>query len=191
MDKDTAFISEFLRASESKEGYLFPDTYLFPKEASASSIVAKMVGTYNNKTKNLKNQSGLTNKDAVILASLIERETKTNEERPMVAGIMLNRLNAGMPLQIDASVQYAVGTAKDWWPILTLDDISTVSPYNTYKNKGLPPAPIANPGLSSLEAAFAPEDSDYWYYIHDPDGVIHYARTLAEHNSNIAKYLGR
>ena len=191
LGKDSLFIEDFLEAAADKEGYLFPDTYLFPREASATSIVDKMVSTFENKTGNMTNKSGLSFDDVVTLASLIERETKTNQERPIVAGIMLNRLSAGMPLQIDASVQYAVGTKRDWWPILSLDDILTMSPYNTYENKGLPPAPIANPGLSSLQAAFSPEDNDYWYYIHDPNGQIHYAKTLAEHNLNIAKYLDR
>lgn len=191
LNKDDSFVSEFLIASEGKEGYLFPDTYLFPRDVSASTIVTKMENTFENKMKNLKNDSGLSDKDVITLASLIERETKTDEERPIVAGIMMNRLNAGMPLQIDAAVQYAVGTSKNWWPILTLDDLSIKSPYNTYKNKGLPPAPIASPGLSSLKAAFSPEANDYWYYIHDPKGIIHYATTLSEHNSNISKYLSK
>lgn len=200
LGKDQSFISDFLNASEGKEGYLFPDTYLFPREATASQIVSKMEITFENKTKDIKNNSGLSFEEVVVLASLIERETKTEGERPVVAGIMLNRLDAGMPLQIDAAVQYAVANNKcqtvnakcsDWWPILTLDDLSIKSPYNTYKNKGLPNAPIASPGLSSLKAAFSPEANDYWYYIHDPKGVIHYATTLSEHNSNIAKYLGR
>jgi UPF0755 protein len=96
-----------------------------------------------------------------------------------------------MPLQVDATVQYAVGTSKDWWPILTLEDLKVNSLYNTYKYAGLPPGPIANPGLSSLKAAFNPAQTDYLYYIHDPTGQIHYAKTLAEQNANIAKYLGK
>lgn len=189
LGKDDAFVTDFLKDSSGKEGYLFPDTYLFPREASVSAIVKKMTSTFDNKTKDLTNKSGLSFEDVVVLASLVERETKTDEERPIVAGIILNRLSVGMPLQIDASVQYSVGTLKDWWPILSLDDISTPSSYNTYENTGLPPAPIANPGLSSLKAAFSPQDSEYWYYIHDSEGQIHYAKTLSEHNSNIAKYL--
>ena len=108
-----------------------------------------------------------------------------------MAGIIINRLNLGMPLQVDASVQYAVGTSKDWWPILSLADLKINSPYNTYKFTGLPPTPIANPGLSSLKAAFNPAVTDYLYYIHDSTGQIHYAKTLAEHNANVAKYIGK
>jgi UPF0755 protein len=192
LGKDTVFTDEFLQASKGKEGYLFPDTYLFPTEASASAIVKKMTDTFNSKTQNLKPVgSNLTFSESVILASIIERETKTDTERPVVAGILINRLDAGMPLQVDASVQYAVGASKNWWPILSLADLKTDSRYNTYKYQGLPPAPIANPGLSSLTATFAPIANDYWYYIHDPSGQIHYAKTLAEHNANVRKYLGK
>ncbi len=192
LSKKGTFIDEFLFASKGKEGYLFPDTYLFPLDSSASAIVKKMTDTFSAKTLGLSPKgSNLTFAETVTLASLLERETKTDAERPVVAGILLNRLNAGMPLQVDAAVQYAVGTSKNWWPILSLADLKINSPYNTYKFAGLPPAPIASPGLSSLKAAFAPTASDYWYYIHDSEGIIHYAKTLAEHNANIAKYLGK
>jgi UPF0755 protein len=190
LDKDTVFYNELIQASRGKEGYLFPDTYLFPLDASASAIVKKMNDTFTVKTQGLiPAGSGLTFSQSVILASILERETKTDTERPIVAGIMLNRIQMRMPLQVDASVQYAVGTSKDWWPILSLADLKINSPYNTYKFAGLPPAPIANPGLSSLKAAFNPAATDFLYYIHDSTGQIHYARTLAEHNANVAKYL--
>lgn len=192
LDKDSNFVSEFLASSKGEEGYLFPDTYLFPKDASASSVVKRMIATFNAKTSGFEPKgSDLSFAETVTVASLLERETKTDAERPMVAGIILNRLNAGMPLQIDASVQYAVGTSKNWWPILTLEDLKINSPYNIYKFKGLPPGPIASPGISSLKAAFSPTANDYWYYIHDTSGQIHYAKTLSEHNANIAKYLGK
>jgi UPF0755 protein len=191
LGKDNAFVADFLKASQGKEGYLFPDTYLFPRDASVSAIVGEMTDTFVSKTKNLVNNSGLSFDQAIILASLLERETKTDAERPIVAGILIKRLEAGWPLQTDASVQYAVGTPADWWPILTLDDLSIKSPYNTYKNRGLPPTPIAGPGLSSIKAALNPTESGYWYYIHDTSGQIHYAETISEQNANIAKYLGK
>jgi UPF0755 protein len=192
LDKDDTFVTEFMQSSKGKEGYLFPDTYLFPKEASASAIVKRMEATFKSKTSEFTpKNSNLTFSEAVTLASILERETKTDTERPIVAGILLNRIEAGMPLQVDASVQYAVGTSKNWWPILTLEDLKINSSYNTYKFRGLPPGPIASPGLSSIEAVMNPEKSDFWYYIHDSDGKIHYAKTLAEHNANIAKYLGK
>jgi len=192
LDKNQAFTNEFLEASKGKEGYLFPDTYLFPMDASASSIVKKMTNTFSEKTASfVPAGSDLSFAETVVLASILERETKTDTERPVVAGIMLNRLDIGMPLQVDASVQYAVGTPKNWWPILTLEDLKTASAFNTYKNAGVPPSPISNPGISSLKAMFNPEKSEYLYYIHDPTGQIHYAKTLSEHNANIAKYLGK
>lgn len=186
LNKDEEFASEFLRASDGQEGYLFPETYLFQKDVTASVIVKKMLSTFESKTANLN----LT-EDQVILASLIERETKTDDERPIVAGIMVNRLNEGMPLQIDASVQYAVGSESNWWPILSRDDLAVNSPYNIYKFSGLPPGPIASAGLTSLEAAANPAETDYWYYIHDSQGQIYYGTTLDEHNENIRKYLGK
>ncbi|MEK7470880.1 MAG: endolytic transglycosylase MltG [Patescibacteria group bacterium] len=190
LDRDQTFTDEFLVASKGKEGTLFPDTYLFPKDASASAIVAKMTSTFKSKTASLDSSgSPLSFQEKLILASIIERETKKDEERPIVAGVLMNRLNIGMALQVDAAVQYAVGTPKNWWPILTRDDLTSVSKFNTYKYAGLPPSPIANPGISSIKAAYAPKDSDYWYYIHDPKGLIHYAKTLSEHNANVSKYL--
>jgi UPF0755 protein len=203
-----AFVQEFLNAAKAKEGYLFPDTYLFPKTASASAVVNKMLATFDIKIAEL--QEGIENSDLslneiVTLASIVERETRTSEERPVVAGILINRLDINMGLAADATVQYAVANAQcpaspaggqmlkakcdDWWPILTREDIAINSPYNTYKYRGLPPTPIASPGLSSLRAAVFPEDSDYLYYLHDAKGEAHYARTLEEHNANIAKFL--
>jgi UPF0755 protein len=184
LTKDEVFTNEFLQTSKGQEGYLFPDTYLFPKSASGSAVAKKMIATFEAKTASLN----LT-KEQVVLASLVERETKTDAERPVVAGILLKRAKAGWPLQVDASVQYAVGTEANWWPILTKSDLSINSPFNSYKFPGFPPTPIANPGLSSLKAAASPASSDFWYYIHDAKGEIHYARTLEEHNANIAKYL--
>lgn len=192
LNKDEDFVTEFLNLTKGKEGYLFPDTYLFPKDASAKTIVSAMTKNFEDKTAGLD----LTY-DQVILASMLERETKTDTERPVVAGIILNRLNNSWPLQIDATVQYAIENCKlqivncQWWPILTLADLDIDSKYNTYKNTGLPPTPIASAGLSSLKASVNPEKSEYFFYIHDPSGQIHYAKTLSEHNANIRKYLGR
>lgn len=197
LDRDPTFIAEFLDASKNDEGTLFPDTYLFPKDASPSSVVNKMTRTFGAKTNSLGVSSGLNYQQRIILASILERETKTDEERPVVAGILINRLNAGMPLQVDATVQYAVATSRckmtvtscAWWEPVIKPDLEINSRYNTYKFAGLPPTPIANPGLSSINAAFDPTDSNYLYYIHDADGQIHYAKTLEEQNANVRKYL--
>lgn len=196
LGKDTVFTNEFLQVSKGKEGYLFPDTYLFPLDITVTAIVKKMADTFSTKTLGLIPQgSSLTFSEAVTLASLIERETKTDAERPVVAGIILNRIRIGMALQVDATLQYALGyqqREKTWWKKeLTDEDKKIDSPYNTYKFMGLPPAPIANPGFSSLKAAFNPVDTDYLYYIHDTTGQIHYAKTLSEHNANVAKFLSK
>jgi len=187
-----AFVQEFLASSKAKEGYLFPDTYLFPKTASASAVVNKMLATFDKKTSEFKDgisSAKLSLEDIVTLASIVERETRTDAERPVVAGILINRLDIGMGLQADATVQYAVGTPENWWPVITKQDQTSSSPYNTYKFRGLPPTPIASPGLSSLKAAIFPQENDYLYYLHDSKGQIYYARTLEEHNENVRKYL--
>jgi UPF0755 protein len=199
----STFRSEFLLNSQDLEGFLFPDTYLFPRDASASAVVKKLKSTFDAKlTPQLKEEiskSGYTLQEMVTLASLLERETKTVEERPIVAGIILNRLKAGWPLQIDATVQYAVASQKskvksqnlEWWPILTKENLEINSPYNSYKFRGLPPTPIANPGFASIKAAIEPQDSPYWFYLHDSDGKIHYAENIQEHNQNIKIFLGK
>lgn len=174
------------------EGYLFPDTYLIPKDADIEMIVNLLTTTFSKKFSTIRNNTNLTDKEIVILASLIEREAKHQEDRPLVSSVMHNRLDAGMPLQIDATVQYALGynnRDRSWWKKgLTLEDLKYVSPYNTYENPGLPPAPIANPGIAVLEAAANPADTNYLFYITDKNGVNRYATTNAEHNSNIKKY---
>ena len=192
---------EFLNLAENYEGELFPDTYLLPKEASPSVMLKFFLNNFQKKfTSDLESiltKSGLTKKEALILASLIERETKSDQDRPIVAGILLNRLRADWPLQIDATLQYALANLRcsslkndcDWWVVPTVADKKIVSPYNTYLNKGLPPAPICNPGLSSIKAVVYPQDSNYWFYISDLKGQMHYARTIEEHNANIQKYL--
>lgn len=197
LNRSSSFLTEFLDASNEFEGMLFPDTYLFPKDASASSVVNRMTRTFASKTNSLGVTSGLTYEQRIILASILERETKTDAERPVVAGILINRLNMGMPLQVDATVQYAVANTRcknqietcSWWEPVYSADLTVNSPFNTYKFAGLPPAPISNPGISSLKAAFNPTQNDYLYYIHDPSGQIHYAKTLTEQNANIQKYL--
>lgn len=172
------------------EGYLFPDTYLLPKEATIDTVVSLLRGTFDQRYQEVENNTSLTKEQLVILASLIEREARHQEDRPLVSSVMHNRLKAGMPLDIDATVQYAIGTPAKWWPVLqdAARNIAPGSPYNTYTNPGLPPGPISNPGLAVLKAAGNPADSDYLFYITDKDGVNRYAKTNAEHNANIRKY---
>lgn len=174
------------------EGYLFPETYLFPVDANIDTIITMMrTNTFDNKYSTLNiTKKGFTQNQIVTVASLIEREAKHPQDRPIIASVIYNRLELGMPLQIDATVQYAKGQVKgNWWPTITQDDYkSVVSSYNTYLNPGLPPGPISNPGLSSLEAAANPANTNYIYYITDKNGVNRYAETLSGHNANIQKY---
>lgn len=204
-EQSQTFWNEFMQESEDKEGFLFPETYLFPKEIPAKKVVAKLLSTFDSKVTNQmlnegKKNTNLSKKEIITLASILERETKTNEERPVVAGILLKRLKANWPLQADASLQYIIGNKRcakapspildcEWWKPPTAEDKTQKSPYNTYLLPGLPPAPIANPGLSPIKAVVNPQGSPYWYYLHDDEGKIHYAKTMEEHQANISKYL--
>lgn len=175
------------------EGYLFPDTYLIPKDADIEMIVRQMKGIFDQKFAVINtNNSRLTKSQIVILASLIEREAITDNEKPIIAGILINRLNAGIALQVDATIQYAKGqnaVNKKWWEPVTLEEYrSVISNYNTYLIPGLPPGPISNPGLEALRAAANPTNTDYLFYLHDKNRQIRYAKTLQEHNANIEKY---
>ena len=180
------------------EGYLFPDTYLIPKTATAKMVLSIIKNNFNNKfdesLHTLAKNKKLTEKQVLILASLVEREARQSSTRQKVASIILKRYLNDMPLQIDATVQYALGyqvDEKTWWKKdLTIDDLKIDSPYNTYKNKGLPPEPISNPSLSSIRAVInANENTPYWYYLTDKNGVMHYSVTLEEHEANVQKYL--
>jgi len=186
---------EFIRATTKLEGRLFPNTYAFAPNVTTQDVIEKLTGEFSKVTSSLNLQADQQNR-IVILASIIEREAGADEERAEVAGVLTNRLKAGAALRVDATVQYAVSSARcriricDWWPkSLTRTDIAFASPYNTYQNPGLPPAPIGNPGKASLEAALKPKATKYWYYLHDSSGQIHYAVTLEEHNQNICTYL--
>lgn len=185
---------EFIRLAE--EGFMFPDTYLIPKDATAQIAASQLRATFKSKVEDsiiAGSDTEFTVDEVVTIASLIEREAKTSQEKPTIAGIINNRLNLGMPLQIDATVQYAKGydsIENTWWPQITRDDYQSVkSQFNTYLNSGLPPAPISNPGIDSIRAVLEPEDTNYLYYLHDSEGKIHYAETIDEHNQNIQDHL--
>ena len=184
--------------ANSKEGYLFPDTYLLPKDASAAAIVAILENNFDQKfTPELKAKAaeiGLSDKEAIILASIVEKEAKHAADKKTVASVLLKRLEAGWPLQVDATIQYALGyqsAEKSWWKeVLSFDDLEIDSPYNSYLNKGLPPAPISNPGLTSIEAAVeADSTTPYSFYLSDKQRNMHFAKTDVEHQENIRKYL--
>jgi len=178
----------------SLEGYLFPDSYLIPDDFTQEEIVDFISKNFDQKFSQAKIDSNdtISDSETIILASLLEREARSLASKQMVAGILLNRINLGMPLQVDATVQYArdsLDTPVSYWQPVTKSDLSINSPYNTYLNTGFPPGPICNPGYDSLFAAYHPLDSNYIYYITDTDNLMHYATTLAEHNQNIVKYL--
>jgi len=188
--------TEFIEKARPSEGYLFPDTYLIPKGADTDFILTLLKDTFLAKTAQLRSvieERGDDFNEVLILASLVERETQSYDDKKLVAGILYNRLEEGMPLQIDATVQYALGYSleeKSWWrKNLTLDDLELDSLYNTYSHNALPPAPICNPGMETIEAVANYTPSDYFYYITDKQGNMHYAKTLEEHNRNVEKYL--
>jgi UPF0755 protein len=177
-----------------EEGYLFPDTYLIPKDASAETVISIMKGNFSKKIQ----ESGISQDKAalsriVTIASLVEREAKFAEDAYLVASVISNRLEIGMGLQIDATVQYILGyipAEKVWWKRhLTISDLKTASPYNTYIHAGLPPTPISNPGLNAIKAAANPAKTDYLYYVSDSAGHLHFAKTLDGHNQNVQKYI--
>jgi UPF0755 protein len=175
------------------EGYLFPDTYLIPTNADINQIINIMRNNFEQKYKSLNtSKTKLSKNEVVTLASIIEREARTEKDRPIVAGILLNRLEHGMRLELCSTVQYALGyypLQKTWWKNgLTFEDLKIASPYNTYRNDGIPPAPIANPGIAALAAVINPTESNYLYWLSDATGQIHYSKTLREHNQNIEKY---
>lgn len=190
---------DFIKAAE--EGYMFPDTYLFNPEATPETIVSIMENNfatkYDEALQSKIKKLGLSPKGGVILASIVEREARSDGARQMVASILLKRLNIDMGINADATIQYAlvpIGTTvpptSGWWKKdLTYDDLKINSLYNTYIHAGLPPAPICNPSLSALEAvANADPSTPYLYYYHDSKGVSHYGKTLEEHNQNVANY---
>lgn len=175
------------------EGVYFPDTYLIPVDESGLKIANRMINNFNEKfapylpefaKKNIIWTTGLR------LASLIQREASGTSDMKLISGILWNRLEIRQKLEVDATIQYAKGkTDGKWWPAVTESDIRNIhSPYNTYENKGLPPHPIANPGIAAIEAALNPQETDCFYYLHSRR-QIYCAKTYEEHLENIEKYL--
>jgi UPF0755 protein len=178
------------------EGYLFPATYGFSRGVTAEEMVRRMLAAFDEQVtpelRQAAQNAGLTLHEAVTLASIIEREAVKAEERPVIAGVFLNRLRLGMPLDADPTVQYALANDSAnverfgfWKQGLTLEDLQVDSPYNTYVNGGLPPGPICNPGLASLEAVAHPAQTGYLYFVARDDGSHVFAETLEEHQRNV------
>lgn len=183
---------EFTRLAKRDEGRLFPETYDFAETATTEEVFAKLTSQQQKVLTDLR----ITDNKIVIFASLLEREAANDTEMPKVAGVIQKRLDSGWPLQIDATIQYLLGTEKckkldcDWWPKdITANDLRKSSLYNTYLSKGLPPTPISNPGRAALAAAAKPEITSAWFYLHDDKGQIHFADTIEQHNQNICTYL--
>ena len=175
---------------ENLEGFLFPDTYQFPLRVSGEEVVKKMRDNFEKKlTPDLREEierQGKTIFEIVTLASLIEKEVKTKEDKELVSGILWKRLKNNILLQVDATITYLTGKKTTKIP---MEDLQIDSPYNTYKYKGLPLGPICNPGLDSIKAAIYPKNSEYWYYLSTLEGATIFSKTLEEHNIAQAKYL--
>lgn len=170
---------KFLKRTIGMEGYFFPDTYFFLPNADEEEVI-------NTMRKNFDEKVGEVDHGILTMASIIEKEIANYGERRIVSGVLWKRIDVGMPLQVDAVFPYIIGKKSSE---LTLEDLKVDSPYNTYLYKGLPPAPICNPSLDSIEAAKNPEDSPYWFYLSDKTGKTHFSKTFEEHKIYKAKYL--
>ncbi|MCA9397235.1 endolytic transglycosylase MltG [candidate division WWE3 bacterium] len=192
------FAKSFLDESVGLEGYLFPDTYYVGVDITPTTLIGLMRDTYDEKVDELLSMTDLSPQQLAIFASIIEREIALSQDRKIVAGILIKRWQNGWPIGADATVQYAWASATCaaleqkcvWWQhAITQEMLDIDSVYNTRKYAGLPPGPISSTSLDSLQSVVSRVDSDYWYYLSDSDGTTHYARTLEEHNINIATYL--
>lgn len=170
----------------SLEGYLFPDTYHFARHTPAVHILAAMVRRFRQATQQLGLNHDVSR--AVILASLVEKEVSQASERPLVAGVFLNRLDKSIPLATDPTVIYAALLDNRWRGTIYASDLHSPSPYNTYRHPGLPPGPICNPGMASFRAVLSPAKTDYLYFVSDAAGHSRFAATLKEHNQNVQQY---
>ena len=190
--KDASAIQALDPSARDLEGYLFPDTYALPRQAPASRAVRAMVERFlqvlTPQVRAAADARGLTVRQLVTLASIVEKETARGDERPLVAAVYSNRLKLRMGLQSDPTVIYALQRAGTFTGNLRRDDLHVDSPYNTYRYASLPPGPIAAPGKASLEAAANPADVEYLYFVSRNDGSHEFARTLDDHNRNVQKY---
>lgn len=180
---------DIIKVVGEKEGILFPDTYLVPEDASVEKIVTLLSETFVQKLAPLQEriaETGLSEKDIIALASLVEKEGNSTESMQMVASVFLHRIEIGMPLQADAVFTYLLGKTSEE---LTLADLEIDSPLNTYNNRGIPPYAIGSPGLTAIEAVLNATSTKYLYYLSDKEGVFHYAETFDEHKKNKARYL--
>ena len=183
--------ARFLELAEGSEGYLYPDTYLFSPNDSEQQVYQKLLDTFSEKTKQIFTDAGIIEDpekiyDTLKLASIIEEEAKNSKDRRLISGVLHNRLEIGMALQVDVTFQYING--KNTYE-LTAEDLKDTSPYNTYTHTGLPPTPISNPGLDSIDAALNPVRTDYFYFLADRNGTTYFSETFEEHVRKKRKYL--
>ena len=187
---DFGLINQGEKLPENLEGYLFPDTYYFYKDSSSEDMIQKMQDNFDKKiTEDLKKEIEKQKKeldDIIIMASLIEKEVRTYEDMQIVSGVFWKRIGNNYPLESCATIAYVLGIDK--WRY-TIEDTKIESPYNTYRNVGLPPTPINNPGLNAIKAAINPVFTDYNFFLSAPDGTTIFSKTLEEHNINKRKYL--
>ena len=179
----------FLRATQDKEGYLFPDTYFFMPSDTTEAVLSVFNNAFHTRLTKLAKQiddSGHTELEILTMASILEKEANKAEDRRRIAGVLWYRISIGMPLQVDAVFPYILG--KNTFEV-TLADLQFDSPYNTYKYKGLPPGPINNPGLGSITAALTPIPSKFIFFLSDLDGNFHFATTYEQHLANKKKYI--
>lgn len=182
---------EFLNEDDiiSLEGFLYPNTYYFDEESSEKEILSSMLShfskEYTDKLKKKQQEMKLTLQEVVNLASIIEKEAVLDKDRPTIASVFYNRLKIDMALQSDATIQYIFDERKK---IVTYKDLEINSPYNTYKNVGLPPTPVANPGIKSIEAALYPDDTEYYYFVAKMDGGNNYSETYEKHLKYVQEY---
>jgi UPF0755 protein len=190
--RDPSLIRDLAPAARSLEGFLFPATYAFPRSATAREIASAMVSRFREVWASLPQAAGpaqaLSAAQVVALASLVETETGVADERPLIAAVFHNRLRKGIALQCDPTVLYAMELAGKNDGIIHLSDLRMDSPYNTYRHRGLPPGPIANPGKAALLAALQPPQADYLFFVSNTQGGHFFSRTLSEHNARVAEY---
>jgi UPF0755 protein len=177
--------------AEDLEGYLHPETYHFPRQVTEAEIVAKLVDTFKRRYRERIVAPERTVRELTTLASIVEKEALLDEERPLIAGVFVNRLRIGMALAADPTVIYALKRQGTWDGNIRRPDLSLDSPYNTYVYAGLPPGPICSPGIASLEAAAAPTDTEFLYFVSRNDGTHVFATNLRDHNRNVEEWQRR
>lgn len=189
-DKIPGFNKEvFMKLSEGKEGRLYPETYFFQPSVTEAEVIDRLELSFASHLDEIYKQIDESDRsfdDILIMASILEEEVQTEADKRIVSGILWKRLDIGMPLQVDATFVYLLGKESSE---LTKEDLAIDSPYNTYKNRGLPPSPISSPGLESIVAALNPTETEYFYYLSGEDGTTYYGRTLDEHNKNKRLYI--